>query len=207
MCLIVMNLNNLNKLLENWRMVLASGSPRRVRLLKEAGIHFRQIIPDLDENNYNHREPYRLAVLLAEKKAEAVADLLDKDEFVMAGDTIVLLNGEILGKPTSPEEAFTMLSRLSGNKHTVCSALALREANGKMVSGFELTDVSFKSIDDIRLKEYIASGEPLDKAGAYGIQGSGGFLVDSIRGNLDNVIGLPMALLEQLAELLLKDKE
>lgn len=202
-----MNLTNFKRLLESRRLVLASGSPRRVRLLKEADIHFRQIIPSLDEGGFNHEDPYRLAVLLAEKKAEAVSDLLDKDEIALAGDTIVLLDGRILGKPSSPDEALKMLSKLSGNKHTVCSAVALHESGGETVSGFELTDVNFRSVDALRLKEYVASGEPLDKAGAYGIQGSGGFLVDSIEGNLDNVIGLPMALLDRLAMILMKDRE
>lgn len=193
------NLPELNGLLKDRRLVLASGSPRRVKLLKDTGINFRQIIPDLDESKFNHDDPCKLAVLLAEKKAASIADLVDPDEVILGGDTIVLLDGKILGKPESSDEALNILELLSGEKHTVCSASALMTIETDTVSGFELTDVFFNRIDHDRLAEYVATGEPLDKAGAYGIQGLGGFLVDRIEGNLDNVIGLPMALLEQLA--------
>jgi len=203
----VTNLTDFDRLLETRRLVLASGSPRRVKILKEAGYKFRQIIPALDESSCNHKDPFRLARLLAEMKANAIADLLDKDEVALAGDTIVLLDGEILGKPGSPNEALAMLSRLSGNEHTVCTAIALQDYAGIIQSDYELTMVKFNRVDEESLKAYIATGEPLDKAGAYGIQGLGGFLVDSIDGNLDNVIGLPMTLLERLSGRLLKEKD
>jgi len=201
-----MNLDDLNRLLENHRLVLASSSPRRVKLLKDAGYDFRQIIPNLDEDGVFHDDPYRLAVILAEHKISAVIDLLAKEEIALAADTIVLLKGEVLGKPRSPEEAVEMLSRLSGNMHTVCTAVALSNSDGRMVSGYELTRVFFNKLNPERVQEYVASGEPLDKAGAYGIQASGGFLVDRIEGNLDNVIGLPMTLLGNLAGRLINEK-
>lgn len=201
-----MNLDDLNRLLENHRLVLASSSPRRVKLLKDAGYDFRQIIPNLDEDGVFHDDPYRLAVILAEHKISAVIDLLAKEDIALAADTIVLLKGEVLGKPRSPEEAVEMLSRLSGNMHTVCTAVALSNSDGRMVSGYELTRVFFNKLNPERVQEYVASGEPLDKAGAYGIQASGGFLVDRIEGNLDNVIGLPMTLLGNLAGRLINEK-
>ncbi|MBN2226764.1 MAG: septum formation protein Maf [candidate division Zixibacteria bacterium] len=193
------NYNNLRQLLTKRRLVLASGSPRRVRLLTEAGIPFRQIVADIDEREDLHPDPYHLAVILAEMKAEAVSGQVNGDEIILGCDTIVVLNGSILGKPESPEHAFAILSRLVGQRHTVCSAVALRAAGGYVSSGYELTNVFFKNVASEKLKQYIASGEPLDKAGAYGIQKRGGFLVDRYEGNLDNVIGLPMTLLDRLA--------
>ncbi len=201
-----MNLADFDRLLESHRLVLASSSPRRVRLLKDAGYQFRQIIPNLDEDKVFHDDPYRLAVVLAEQKLNAVLDLLEKEDMALAADTIVLLKGEILGKPRSPEEAVDMLSRLSGNMHTVCTAVALSNGNGNMVSGYELTRVFFNELKPEQVQEYVASGEPFDKAGAYGIQASGGFLVDRIEGNLDNVVGLPMTLLGNLAGRLINEK-
>ena len=193
------NYNILRQLLTKRRLVLASGSPRRVRLLTEAGIPFRQIIADIDEREDLHPNPYRLTVILAEMKAEAVSVQVEPDEIILGCDTIVVLDGKILGKPESPEHAFAILSKLVGQRHTVCSAVALRTPNGNVSSAYELTDVFFKNVAPDDLRQYIASGEPLDKAGAYGIQKRGGFLVDRYEGNLDNVIGLPMTLLNRLA--------
>jgi len=170
-----------------------------VRLLNEADIPFRQIVADIEEREDLHPDPFRLAVILAEMKAKAVSDQTDADEVILGCDTIVVLKGEILGKPESPEHAFTILSKLVGNRHTVCSAVALRSPTGNVSSAYELTDVIFKFIAPEDLRKYIASGEPLDKAGAYGIQRRGGFLVDRYMGNVDNVIGLPMTLLNRLA--------
>ena len=189
----------LTRLLENQRLLLASGSPRRVYLLKEAGIRFRQIVPDIHEDNNLHTEPYRLATILAEKKAEAVLDRLGNDEIALGCDTIVVLDGRILGKPMSPEDAEDMLNLMSGKMHVVCSAIALMDSDKRLVSDFELTDVYFNKITQDRIREYVKTGEPLDKAGSYGIQDRGVFLVDRIEGNIDNVIGLPRMLLDELA--------
>jgi|WetSurMetagenome_2_1015567.scaffolds.fasta_scaffold317654_2 septum formation protein len=198
-------LENLHRLLLKYRLVLASGSPRRVRLLNEAAIEFRQIIPDIDEDDHEIIDPMELATTLAEKKALAAMDRIKDDEIALGCDTIVILKGKILGKPDSPGEAFEMLSALSGNCHTVCSAIALANNKGVIKSGYELTDVYFNNVSKQAIEAYIATGEPLDKAGAYGIQEEGGFLVDRIAGNLDNVIGLPMSLLEDLAVKMLMD--
>jgi nucleoside triphosphate pyrophosphatase len=195
----IMKFKELNGLLSKYRLVLASGSPRRVGLLRAAGINFRQLIPDIDENNHACPDPSELATLLAQKKALAVCGEIEIDEVILGCDTIVILNRLVLGKPGSEDEAFEMLSALSGNRHTVCSAIALLERGGHMASGFEFTDVYFNSVSAAQIKEYIKTGEPLDKAGAYGIQEEGGFLVDRIEGNIDNVIGLPMSLLDRLA--------
>ena len=186
-------------MLENHKLVLASGSPRRVFLLNEAGIKFRQIIPDIHEDNNLHTMPYRLATILAEKKAEAVMGKLGDDEIALGCDTIVVLDGKILGKPTSPEDAIRMLTLMSGRKHIVCSAVAMTDRDGRMASGFELTDVYFNPVTENQIVDYVRTGEPLDKAGSYGIQERGVFLVDRIEGNIDNVIGLPLLLVDDIA--------
>ncbi|MEW5923853.1 MAG: nucleoside triphosphate pyrophosphatase [Candidatus Zixiibacteriota bacterium] len=194
-----MKFRKLAYLLENQRLVLASGSPRRVFLLSEAGVRFRQLIPDIHEDNNLHTMPYRLATILAEKKAEAVLDRLENDEIALGCDTIVVLDGKILGKPTSPEDAVRMLKLMSGRMHVVCSAVALLDRDERMASGYELTDVYFNSVTEEQIVDYVKTGEPLDKAGSYGIQERGVFLVDRIEGNIDNVIGLPLMLLDDIA--------
>jgi septum formation protein len=201
------NYSNLNKLLINNKLILASGSPRRVKLLNEAGIHFEQIIPGIDEDGEDWKNPFQTALILARKKAESVSQNMSENSVVLGCDTIVVINNEILGKPYSPNEALEMLTKLSGNCHTVCSAISLQQPNGAAFSDYELTNVYFHNIDKAGLLKYIETGEPLDKAGAYGIQGAGGFLVDRIEGNLDNVIGLPMKLLDELAGRMIKYKE
>ncbi len=201
----IKNYSNLAALLENHDLILASGSPRRVRILKEAGIAFRQIVPDIDENSGPNLPPERLAIHLAEKKATAIAGQASIRDIILGCDTIVVLNDEILGKPESKEHAFEILSRLSGHRHTVFSAVALLRYEGRMVSGFEPTEVIFNKVGEDEIRAYIETGEPLDKAGAYGIQGFGAFLVDTYIGNLDNVIGLPMTLVNSLAGKLLAE--
>lgn len=200
------NYSNLAALLENHDLILASGSPRRVKMLKEAGIAFRQIVPDIDENGGSDLSPEQLAIHLAEKKATAVVTRASERDIVLGCDTIVVLNNEILGKPQSKEHAFNILTRLSGQKHVVYSAVALMEHDGQGTSGYEQTQVIFNALTDGEIHAYIKTGEPLDKAGAYGIQGFGAFLVDTYIGNLDNVIGLPMTLVNELAGKLLTGK-
>ncbi len=114
-----MKFRELERLLNKYRLVLASGSPRRVSLLRAAGIEFRQLIPDIDENDHAHPDPSGLAILLAQKKALAVSGEIVADEVILGCDTIVILNDLVLGKPESEAEAFEMLSALSGNRHTV----------------------------------------------------------------------------------------
>jgi septum formation protein len=198
---------NILQLFNRHHLILASGSPRRVKILSDAKIPFRQIIPDIDEDNHKINDPIKLAVFLAERKSLAIKDRLADDEIALGCDTIVILKKKILGKPKSPKEAFQMLSDLSGNCHTVCSAIALMNARGIIRSGYELTDVHFNKVLKEDIYSYIGTGEPMDKAGAYGIQEEGRFLVDRIEGNLDNVIGLPMNLLEKLAAEMLTEQE
>ena len=181
------------------KIVLGSASPRRVELLKETGIKFRQLISNIEEHNESNGNPFELAVELAGEKALDVAGQIEPDEIVIGADTVVALEGRSLGKPVDKIDAKRILKELSGKKHAVCTALAIAKRNTILASDYELTEVYFNIVSDVQINEYIESGEPMDKAGAYGIQGMGGFLVDRIEGNLDTVIGFPRCLLEQLA--------
>jgi len=199
-----MKYKNISRLIEQRRFILASRSPRRVQLLTEAGLPFHQIVADIEESNSLNLFPYDLAVWLACQKASAIIDKTDYSDIILGCDTIVVLDGKVLGKPTDKNNAIEILSLLSGQKHTVCSAVALRSEK-EIISGFELTDVYFKNTHKNDIISYVETGEPMDKAGAYGIQDRGVFLVDRVSGNIDNVIGMPMTLLERCAgELALK---
>ena len=180
-------------------LVLGSGSPRRVRLLTETGVTFRQRVSRVEERQLPGEDPYLFAVRMAEEKARAVAAECQPDEVVVGGDTIVVLDGKILSKPVDPDDAVRILGILSGHRHTVGTALALAMRDRDLCSGIERTAVFLNGVTTDQIVEYVGSGEPLDKAGAYGIQGMGAFLVDRIEGSLDNVVGLPLTLLNRLA--------
>jgi septum formation protein len=188
-------------------IVLGSGSPRRVMLLEETGIEFRQVIPQLAEVQLPGEPPYDYAVRLAEDKARWVAGRVEDDKLVIGCDTIVVLQDRVCEKPGDEREALDTLSLLSGKEHVVCTALAIASAGEVVASGYELTCVFFNEVTTERIEQYIATGEPLDKAGAYGIQGMGAFLVDRIEGNLDNVIGLPKCLLDRMAKEVIDNHE
>ncbi|MCP4684967.1 MAG: septum formation protein Maf [bacterium] len=194
-----MKYSDLHQLAGQRDLVLGSSSPRRARLLTELGLEFRKVVPRITEAVLPDEKPCACALRLAEEKAIAVSLQLEDREIVLGGDTIVVLDEAILGKPRDQEDAFRTLSLLAGQKHYVCTALALADHEGLICSGTEQTEVVFNKVGPEQIREYIASGEPMDKAGAYGIQGMGAFLVDSIEGNLDNVIGLPRTLLNRLA--------
>ncbi|MDD3731721.1 MAG: Maf family protein [candidate division Zixibacteria bacterium] len=194
-----MNFKYIRQLADRRSIILGSGSPRRYALLKETGISFNQKTPSTEENIKPGEHPYQYARRLAEEKAVAVSRLVRPDEIVIGADTVVLIDKEILGKPADEDEAFQTLMYLSGKKHEVCTALALAEKGQVLASAYEITEVYFNFLSPEKIKEYISTGEPMDKAGAYGIQGIGAFLVDRIKGNLDNVIGFPCNLLERLA--------
>lgn len=200
-----MNFKHLRQLTTTHQFILGSASPRRKKLLAEIDISFEIIRPTIEEEVDERLTPQMVAESLSLQKAQDVASHCSLGQVVMGCDTIVLLNDIILGKPKSETEAASMLARLSGKKHTVCSAISLLIIGGPMISSHEQTRVLFNELTTTAITEYIATGEPMDKAGAYGIQGIGGFLVDSIEGNLDTVIGLPRLLLEAMAgELLSK---
>jgi septum formation protein len=178
-----------------------------VTLLKETGIEFAQVIPQLAEVQLPGEQPYEYAVRLARDKARWVAGRVESDKLVIGCDTIVVLEDCVCEKPHDEDEALDTLCLLSGKEHVVCTALAIVSAGHVVTSGHELTRVFFNEVTVERIKQYIATGEPLDKAGAYGIQGMGAFLVDRIEGNLDNVIGLPKCLLERMAKEIIENHE
>lgn len=192
------NLPNLRRLAEMVGLVLVSGSPRRKKILTDAGIPFEIVVPVVEEKLTPGLPPDRQAIDLARQKVMSVPK--KKNKAYLGCDTIVVLEGEILTKPTDETDAERILKKLSGNRHSVFSGLALYDSRHEIwYEAFEESRVLFNHLDETDLAEYIATGEPLDKAGAYGIQGMGGFLVDSVQGNIDNVVGLPMGSLEQLA--------
>jgi septum formation protein len=193
-----MNFPSLKRLADFVGLVLVSGSPRRRRILTEAGIPFDLVVPTIEETIQPDLSPDRQAVALARQKVESVP--MDGKRFYLGCDTIVVLDGRILTKPVDEADALLMLTMLSGRVHSVFSALVLFDSRaGAAFEAVEESRVRFNHLDHRQLLDYIATGEPLDKAGAYGIQGMGGFLVDSVEGNIDTVVGLPMGALERLA--------
>ncbi|UCC43310.1 MAG: septum formation protein Maf [Candidatus Zixiibacteriota bacterium] len=189
---------NLSKLTERYELVLGSGSPRRQRLLDRLGIKYRVVVPTIDEIRLEGEAPFNYARRMAEGKALQISSRCN-NEIVLGCDTIVVLDNVVLQKPTDEANAVEMLSSLAGRAHIVCSALALALGGRLLRSGHELSTVHFKAVSRDEILDYVASGEPMDKAGAYGIQGIGAFLVDRVEGSVDNVIGLPSALLEKFA--------
>jgi septum formation protein len=174
-------------------LILASASPRRAELLKQVGIPFRQVISKVDEDLQDPADPEQHVRELSRRKAKDVAGRLDSG-IVLGADTIVVLDEHILGKPADQGEAVEMLRHLSGRTHRVYTGLTLIDAASRgSVSHVEVTEVTFRALTEQEIAAYVATGEPLDKAGAYGIQGRGALLVSGIRGCYFNVVGLPLA--------------
>lgn len=180
-------------------LVLASTSPRRRMLLTEAGIDFSVKAPMLAEERLNPDcELAEALEALALAKARSVAEKMPQ-ALVMGADTIVCKDGMVLGKPADAEEAARMLRMLSGEKHEVITAVALCcDETGAAATGHAVSEVCFKALSEEDIQAYIESGEPLDKAGAYGIQGEGGKFVQALEGDYDNVVGLPMKLVKEM---------
>jgi septum formation protein len=180
-------------------IVLASMSPRRAQLLTQLGLAFESVPAELDETPLPGEGAVDHVVRLALEKARAVATRRP-DALVIAGDTVVVVDGEILAKPESPEHAAEMLLRLQGRTHRVETGVAVVAPGGSEAVDVVGADVIFRPFDMEMARSYVATGEPLDKAGAYGIQGFGAVLVESIRGDYFAVKGLPLARLIQLME-------
>jgi septum formation protein len=183
------------------KIILASASPRRSELLARVGINF-EIQPSLiDESSIEITgSPEQKAMQLALLKARDVAKSLEKG-IVLGADTIVVLDGEIFGKPKDNEEAFLMLSNLSGRSHTVITGVAIVNAeNGLNKVSFEATKVTFSHLTPSRIQAYISTGEPWGKAGAYAVQGKGSLFIERIEGCYFNVVGLPLARVGKMLE-------
>jgi septum formation protein len=172
------------------RVILASQSPRRRQLLALIGIPHDVMPADIDESQLPDEEPIPHAERLAREKALRIAAAVP-DAVVIAADTIVVLDGEVLGKPRDRAEAIATLSRLSGRTHTVHTAVAVAR-DGELRSGVESVEVTFRPLDPARIARYVDTGEPMDKAGAYGIQGFGATLVERIHGDYFAVMGLAL---------------
>lgn len=179
-------------------IILASGSPRRRELLTRMGIEdFEIITSDVDESLDESLPPAEQVELLSRRKADAVAAEVSSDDLVIAADTVVAMDGVVLGKPADEEDAFRMLSALSGVRHHVFTGVTVRMGE-RVLTRHEVTSVDFRPLEAEEIEEYIATGECMDKAGAYGIQGYGCLLVEGIIGDYYNVMGLPVALLFQM---------
>lgn len=183
-------------------VILASKSPRRRYLLKQAGINFVVVPSQIDESKIWMKKPEEYVKKLAEAKADDVAYKYP-DSWVIGADTIVVIGDAILGKPRSIEDARNMLLRLSGQTHQVYTGFAICcKARERLFSQIVKTDVLFKNLSEEEIQWYIHTPEPFDKAGAYAIQGMGTFLVRSIHGSYTNVVGLPVC---EVIEFLIKE--
>lgn len=179
-------------------IILASGSPRRRELLERMGIeNFDIITSDVDESVDETLPPAEQVEILSRRKADAVAAEVSPNDLVIAADTVVAMDGIVLGKPADEMDAFRMLSALSGVRHHVFTGVTVRMGD-RVLTRHEVTSVDFRALEAEEVEEYIATGECMDKAGAYGIQGYGCLLVEGIVGDYYNVMGLPVALLAQM---------
>ena len=179
-------------------LVLASGSPRRKQLLEMLGLPFRVVAPGVDETRESSELPEAYVVRLAREKARVVA-AREPGELVLAADTTVVLRGEIFEKPGTPAAAEAMLARLEGRTHQVMTAVAVAR-DRRLEHALDVTDVTFRALAGDAIAAYVATGEPMDKAGAYAIQGKGAALIEGIRGDFFGVMGLPLRLALELLE-------
>ncbi len=179
-------------------LILASMSPRRQELLHQIGCEFRVIPAESDELHDETMRPGELVRENARRKAQAVARDYPK-EMVLGADTVVALDGTVFGKPRDAEDAFRMLQALSGRCHEVYTGVALAVA-GNVYTGVGVTTVEFDSMDEESIRRYVATGEPMDKAGAYAVQGRAAAYITRIEGSFSNVVGLPLQLTRALAE-------
>ncbi|MGZ6224433.1 MAG: Maf family protein [Syntrophales bacterium] len=174
------------------RFILASSSPRRIELLSLLGLPFEIMPSNLDEKFIKGEEPKDHVLRLSEEKAR-IASALHPEAWVMGADTIVIINGDILGKPRTPEEAKEMLGRLSGQIHTVFTGFTVAKKSADiLISDAVSSSVRFREIPEDEMAWYIKSQEPYDKAGGYAVQGMGAFFIKEIYGSYTNVMGLPL---------------
>ncbi len=178
-------------------LVLASGSPRRRAILDRLGLRFRVVVPHVAEERGQGESAEDFVERIARDKARAVSGHLFEREgaspWVLGADTEVVVEGRPLGKPGGPAEARAMLASLAGRDHRVLTGFCITRRGGEELCHVESTRVWFRDLEPSEIEAYVKSGEPLDKAGAYGIQGLGCFLVDRIEGSYENVVGLPAA--------------
>lgn len=179
------------------RIHLASSSPRRQELLRALGIEFDLVPADVDERSIPYSAPRELALKAAFAKAGEVSSRV-AEGIVIAADTIVVLNGKVYGKPDDPADARRMLAEISGHTHTVITGVAVTEPQKTTLLDAAETQVSIRKLTTVEIADYVATGEPLDKAGSYAAQGIGARIIERIDGDYHNVVGLPLGLLLQM---------
>ena len=180
------------------RIVLASGSPRRQELLTRIGIRdFTVRVPQVEEWYPQGLTPPEIVSYISREKSQAVPS--EEDEIVITADTMVFLDQQRLGKPKDEADALRMLTALQGRRHTVCTGITVRRG-GEILTESASTDVYFRPAAEAELRGYIRTGEPMDKAGAYGVQGLGALLVERLDGDFFNVMGLPVLRLSRMLE-------
>ena len=180
------------------KIVLASGSPRRQELLQRIGItDFDVRVPQTEETYPAGLSPRETVEYISREKSDAAAALCTAEEIVITADTMVFLDQQRLGKPKDEADALRMLTDLAGRRHTVCTGVTLRQGQRSLTRA-QSTDVYFRPAGREELMAYIRGGEPMDKAGAYGVQGQGALLVERIDGDFFNVMGLPVLLLSRM---------
>lgn len=179
-------------------IILASASPRRKEILENVNLKFTVIASDIEEVILENEPPKDLVMRLAFEKCMDVA-IKNKDDLVIGADTIVVLDNKVLGKPKNEEDAYNMIKSLSNKKHQVITGISLINLNSdKKVIDYVVSEVTFKDLSDELIRDYISTNESLDKAGAYGIQGYGSLLVESINGDYFNIVGLPISKISNL---------
>lgn len=184
---------------EKPKYILASASPRRSEILQTLGLEFDTVVADVNEDVVDGEPPAEYVVRVARDKVAAAAGTLSSG-IVIGADTVVVIDGRPLGKPVDHDDARTMLKSLSGRWHAVMTGVAVRDVSQPdTLADYDKTLVRFKELTDEEIDSYVASGEPMDKAGAYAIQGRGMLFVEEIAGNYQNVVGLPATLLQRLA--------
>lgn len=179
------------------KIVLASQSPRRKELLGRMGLEFVTQASKIDESAFDGLAARELVATLSREKAQWIARQLDGETLVIGADTVVVRDGAALGKPKDAEDAVAMLLSLSGRDHQVCTGVTVCRGD-RVLTQVEETQVTFRDLTETEVRQYVSTGEPMDKAGAYGIQSLGGLLVEGIRGDYSNVVGLPVCRLGQM---------
>ena len=180
------------------QIILASGSPRRRELLERVGLtDFTVRVPEVEEVYPEGLTPPEVVAYISREKAEAAVRLCGPDDVVITADTMVFLDRQRLGKPRDEAHALEMLTALQGREHTVCTGVTVRQG-ARSCTESESTKVFFRPASEAELRSYIATGEPMDKAGAYGVQGRGALLVERLEGDFFNVMGLPVLRLSRM---------
>lgn len=174
------------------KIILASKSPRRREILEVMGVEFETDVADVDESVSGELSPVEAVCEISKRKAKAVLERHGDDEIIISADTVVVIDGKIIGKPKDKEDAFNIIKSLSGRTHEVYTGFTVC-GKGKTKTDFEVTKVHFKQLCDDDIRRYVATGEPMDKAGAYGIQQKGNLFVEYIHGDYYNVVGFPIS--------------